>query len=85
VTVPRYELPANLSPEERRAVLTALERAQGAVSARPSAWALAGRIEALRLGALQARRDIQSRWSFRGDFPFARRGTPPLVGRGDAR
>jgi hypothetical protein len=83
--VPRYELPHDLTPEERRAVLAALERALGAARARPPAWALAGRIEALRLGALQARRDIHIRWTFRGDTPFARRGTPPLVGRGDAR
>jgi hypothetical protein len=66
-------------------VLAALERALVAAGAGPPAWALAGRIEALGLGALQARRDMDHRWSFRGDFPFARRGTPPLVGRGDAK
>jgi hypothetical protein len=81
----RFELPPDLSPEEQRATLAALERALGAVRAWPPAWALAGRVEALRLGALQARRDTERPWTFRGNAPFARRGTPPLVGRGDAR
>jgi hypothetical protein len=81
----RFELPPDLSPEEHRAALAALDRALGAVPPRPPAWALAGRVDALRLGALQARRDSERPWTFRGDTPFARRGTPPLVGRGDAR
>jgi hypothetical protein len=83
--VGRYELPPDLSPEEERAVIAALERILGAERVRPSAWALAGRVAALRLGALQARRDGERPWRLRGRAPFARAGTPPLVGRGDAK
>jgi hypothetical protein len=81
----RYELPPDLSPEEERAVIAALERLLGADRDRPSPWALAGRAEALRLGVLQVRRDGERPWRFRGRVPFARPGTPPLVGRGDAK
>jgi hypothetical protein len=83
--MPRYELPQNLSPEEERAVLAALDRTLGVERRRPSAWALAGRAEALRLGSLQVRRDGDRPWTFRGDAPFARRGAPRLSGRGDAK
>lgn len=80
----RYELPSDLSPEEERAAIAALERALAAGTQTPSPWALAGRAEALRLGALQVRHQTNG-WTFRGHVPFARRGTSPLVGRGDAR
>ncbi|MGH2723074.1 MAG: hypothetical protein ACRDI0_02210 [Actinomycetota bacterium] len=83
--MPRYEPPPDLSPEEERAVLGALDAALEASRSRPGAWALAGRVEALRLGALQARRHAERPWVARGDAPFARRGTTPLIGRGDAR
>jgi hypothetical protein len=81
----RFEIPPDLSPEEERAVIAALERILGQERDRPSAWALAGRVEALRLGAVQARRDAEHPWRFRGRVPFARGGSPPLVGRGDAK
>lgn len=81
----RYELPPDLSPEEERLVLAALEEALRASRPGASPWALAGRAEALRLGALQIRRDAETPWTFRGHLPFARGGTPPLSGRGDAR
>jgi hypothetical protein len=80
----RYELPTELTPEEERAVIAALERVLGTARDRPSPWTLAGRAEALRLGALQVRRDGRHPWRFRGRVPFARPGTPPLTGRGDA-
>jgi hypothetical protein len=83
--MPRYELPPGLSPQEERAVIVALERAFRVPQGRPSPWVLAGRAEALRTGALQVRRDVGRPWTFRGNVPFARRGTPPLAGRGDAR
>jgi hypothetical protein len=83
--VPRYELPPGLSPEEERAVLAALERTLGAPPHRLPAWVLAGRSEALRMGALQVRRHTDRPWTFRGAVPFARPGTPHLLGRGDAR
>jgi hypothetical protein len=81
----RYRLPDDLTPQEERAVLAALEEAFGSVRQRPSAWALAGRVEAVRLGALQARRETGERWTLRANVPFARKGTTPLVGRGDAK
>jgi hypothetical protein len=83
--VPRYELPPGLSPEEERAVLAALERTLGGPQRRLPAWVLAGRSEALRMGALQVRRQADRPWTFRGNVPFARPGTPHLRGRGDAR
>ncbi|MGH2545363.1 MAG: hypothetical protein ACRDHH_06040 [Actinomycetota bacterium] len=83
--MPRYELPPELSPQEERAVIAALERALGTPADRPSSWTLAGRAEAVRQGALQVRRDADRPWTFRGRVPFARPGTPPLRGRGDAR
>ena len=81
--MPRYEIPPELSPEEERAVIAALEHALESTRERPPAWALAGRLETLRMGALQSRRVLDRPWPHRGEF--ARRGTAPLVGRGDAR
>jgi hypothetical protein len=83
--MPRYELPPDLSPEEERAVIAALEEALGGRREARSPWAVQGRVEALRLGSLQARRDVPDAWRLRGSAPFARRGTAPHVGRGDAR
>ena len=82
--MPRYELPPDLSPEEQRAAIAALERALGAGTRGLSPWTLAGRAEALRLGTLQVRHQAHG-WTFRGHVPFARRGTSPLIGRGDSR
>jgi hypothetical protein len=83
--MPRYELPPDLTPDEERAVLAALEQAFGSGSPTVSPWTLAGRTENLRLGALQVRRGAEGGWTLRGNVPFARRGTPPLHGRGGAR
>jgi hypothetical protein len=82
--MPRYELPPDLTPEEQRAALAALERAFGAGEKGLSPWTLAGRAEALRLGALQVRHQARG-WTFRGHVPFAHRGTSSLIGRGDAK
>jgi hypothetical protein len=78
-----YELPGDLTPEEERAVIAALEQALGSAEDVPAPWALAGRMEALRMGALQTRRLLDRPWTHRGEF--ARRGTEPQVGRGDTR
>ncbi|HET6770606.1 MAG TPA: hypothetical protein VFH75_03080 [Actinomycetota bacterium] len=83
--MPRYEMPPDLSPDEERLVLAALEQAIRSSLPRLSPWTIAGRAEALRLGSLQIRRDTETPWTFRGNVPFARRGTPQLGGRGDAR
>ncbi|MGH2740433.1 MAG: hypothetical protein ACRDH6_08155 [Actinomycetota bacterium] len=77
----RFELPHELTPEEERAAISALERVFS--KPRPSPWALAGRLQGLRLGALQGRHQAESPWSLRA--PFASRGTEPLIGRGDAK
>ncbi|MFN2543393.1 MAG: hypothetical protein ABR600_02320 [Actinomycetota bacterium] len=78
----RYELPDDLSPKEERAIIAALERHFAESDPRPSAWALAGRMESRREGVLQARRLIRARWTAPG--PFARYGTEPISGRGDS-
>jgi hypothetical protein len=86
--MPRIELPpeaGTLSAQERRAVVVALERALARGRSRPSPWALAGRAQATRRGLLPIRREAVPAWRLRGHVPFARRGTPPLVGRGDAK
>jgi hypothetical protein len=83
--MPRYELPPDLTPEEERAVIAALERALGTREDRPSPWVLAGRAEALRYGVVQVRRDVEAPWRFRARIPFVKPGTPPLGGRGDAK
>ena len=83
--MPRYELPSDLTPEERRAVIAALEEALASSRPKAAPWALVGRVEAVRLGALQTRRDLPDPWRLRGSLPFARRATPTFVGRGDAK
>jgi hypothetical protein len=82
VTDRRFELPGDVSPEDERAVLAALERYLAERDPRPSPWALAGRMEACREGTLQARRKLRRTWA--STAPFARYGTEPISGRGDA-
>jgi hypothetical protein len=83
--MPRIELPPELDARERRGVVLALERTLARGPSRPAPWAMAGRAEATRTGALQIRREAVSAWRLRGHVPFARSGTPPLLGRGDAK
>jgi hypothetical protein len=80
----RFELPEDLSPEEQRAVIRALERYFARESPHPEPWVLAGRIDAAGLGALQARRYTDEPWAVSRLAPFARRGVPPMHGRSDA-
>jgi hypothetical protein len=81
----RYELPGGLSPQEEAAALAALERYFAEEQAPPpSPWALAGRVDASGMGALQARR-LAGGWRSATRLSFARRGVPPFHGRGDAR
>ena len=81
----RYQLPPGISPEEERAILAALEQYFGAGIARPNPWSLAGRTEALALGALQVRHQSGRPWNQTRLSPYTRRGSEPRVGRGDAR
>jgi hypothetical protein len=80
----RFELPDDLSPDEERAIIRALERYFAQESPHPHPWVLAGRIDATGFGALQARHHADAPWRRFGDVAFARRGVPPQAGRGDA-
>ena len=80
----RFELPDGLTPEEERAILRALERYFVQENPKPAAWVLQGRIEATGYGALQVRRFAREPWH--GQWvEFARKGVPPMHGRGDVR
>jgi hypothetical protein len=81
----RYELPPGITPEEERAIIAALDQYFGTSRVRPAAWALAGRAEALGLGALQIRFQSLRPWNDTRLKPYTRRGTEPRVGRGDAK
>ena len=80
----RFELPEDLTAEQERAIIRALERYFARESPHPDPWVLAGRVDATGLGALQARRYTHTPWGVATYAPFARRGVPPLLGRGDA-
>ena len=79
----RFELPEDLTPDQERAVIRALERYFAQESPHPDRWVLAGRIAASGLGSLQARHYTDSPWGVGTYAPFARRGVPPMGGRGD--
>jgi hypothetical protein len=80
----RVEIPQDLTPDEERAVVMALERYFVEENPRPAPWVLQGRIEATGLGALQVRRFAREPWH--GQWvEFARKGVPPMHGRGDVR
>jgi hypothetical protein len=81
----RYVLPPGLTPEEERAIAAALGRYLSQDGTRPDAWALAGRAEALGLGALQIRHQVDPPWGGTTRHAFTRRGTEPRVGRGDSK
>ena len=83
--MPRFELPRDLTPEEERVVVAALERVLEMERPRLSPWTLAGRAEALRIGALHIRHQAEHPYAFRAPLPFAPGGTQPQVGRGDSR
>jgi hypothetical protein len=83
--VSTYELPEGVSPEEERAIISALERYLDDRDTRASTWVMASRLENARTGAVQARRFLRDAWRVGwGDTPFARYGTEPIGGRGDA-
>ncbi len=71
----RYELPEGLLPEEEKALIAALERYFADTIEQPDPWALSGRIENLRMGALQTRETRPDAWQSANRMPFARRET----------
>jgi hypothetical protein len=80
----RVEIPGGLTSDEERAVLMALERYFVEENPKPAPWVLQGRIEATGFGALQVRRFAREPWH--GQWvEFARKGVPPMHGRGDVR
>lgn len=81
----RFELPEGLSREEERSVTLALERYFRRENPRPDPWVLAGRLETMGYGALQARKYAEASWPLPGRTRFARSGVPSLEGRADAR
>jgi hypothetical protein len=81
----RFEIPGGLTPEEERAILLALERYFRGEVPKPDPWVLQGRLDACRLGAVQARRLLRRAWDAPIRMAFARRGHPTTVGRADAR
>jgi hypothetical protein len=81
----RFELPPDLSPEEERAVIGALEQYFGSLHVQLSPWVLAGRAEALRLGALQVRHQSPHPWQEGIHLPNTRRWIEPRAGRMDSR
>jgi hypothetical protein len=80
----RFELPEGLTVDEERAIIRALERYFAQESPHPQPWVLAGRVDAVGLGALQARRYTDAPWEVGTYASFARRGVPPTHGRADA-
>ena len=81
----RYQLPPDIDPTEARAIRTALDVYFGATSVRPEPWGLAGRAEALGLGALQIRNQSRLPWSETRLNHYTRLGIENRVGRGDAK
>ena len=81
----RYDLPPGLTPEEVRAIESAIGEYLGLGRSRPDPWTLAGRAEALGLGALQLRHQRRNAWSGKELAPFTRLGTEPRRGRAGVR
>lgn len=83
--MPTFELPPDLTPEQERAVIAALEEYLASASVRPTPWALAGRAEGLGLGALQMRYQSTKPWNETRLNRYTRRGSDPRMGRGDSK
>lgn len=83
--MPRYELPAGLSPEEERVAIAAIEWLLERQRPRLNPWTLAGRADNLRIGSLHVRHQTDRPWGFHHELPLAPGGTGPRVGRGDSR
>jgi hypothetical protein len=79
-----FQLPPGLTPDEERAILTALERYFLQENPKPNPWVLQGRIDATGLGGLQVRRYAREPWHGQ-HAPFSRKGVAPMNGRGDVQ
>ena len=80
-----YELPPDLTPDEQRAVISALERYFTDESRPPDAWTVSGRAANTRTSTLHVRRSTPRAWQNTLRYPLAGRSYPRLNGRGDAR
>ena len=81
----RFELPSGLSADDESALLAALEQYFAEEERSRSAWAIAGFADSMAMGALQTRHRLPGAWQRAFRDGFARRGTPPLMGRGDSK
>jgi hypothetical protein len=81
----RLDFPPNLPADEEKAIIAALEEYFRAVDVRPNPWALAGRADALRLGAIQTRHQSRGSWNDAGRVSYAHKGTEDRMGRGDSK
>ncbi len=81
----RYELPDDLTPEEERAAIAALERYFTDESRPPDAWTVSSRAANTRTLPLHVRRTSPRAWQNALRYPLAQRSYPHLHGRGDAR
>ncbi len=81
----RLDFPPDLPADEETAIIAALEEYFRAVDVRPSPWALAGRADALRLGAIQMRHQSRGSWNDAGRGLFAHKGTEDRMGRSDSK
>ena len=82
---PTYRAEIPLAASEIVALEAALVAYRGSFVVRPAPWALAGRVEGCRIGALQVRHQSAKPWCEIRLNAYTRRGTTPLWGRGDAR
>jgi hypothetical protein len=80
----RIEIPEDLTPEEERAILMALERYFSQESPKPTPWVLQGRVDATGHGTLQVRKYSRDPWNG-VQAAFVRPGVPSMNGRSDVR
>ena len=81
-----YLLPEGISPEEKQAVVQALERYFADPDRKPDPWTLAGRAANARQGVRQARGVLPgSSWQWVERLPLAGRSQTSREGRGDTR
>ena len=81
-----YLLPEGISPEEKRAVIQALERYFADPDRKPDPWTLSGRAANTRQDIWQARGVLPgSSWQWVERLPLARQGQVNGEGRGDTK